>query len=311
MKDLKSLSLEVRDNKLFLLDQTKLPYEEIWFQVYNLSDFATAVKELKIRGAPLIGLASAIFVALQKQNSPLVFKTLKELRPTAFNVIHAMNQLSEIPKEKIVETVESWFEQDCKICNQIAYHGKSLVSQGDCVLTYCNTGGLTCAGQGTALGIIKIASSYIHHVYVPETRPLLQGARLTTWELQKHKMDYTLICDHTVASLMASRKIQKIFVGADRIAKNGDFANKIGTYNLAVLAHHHKIPFYIAAPLTTYDSLCATGEDIPIEIRPSYEVTLNRMLSVYNPAFDITPHPLITGWITEKGIWDHKSWLKL
>jgi methylthioribose-1-phosphate isomerase len=200
---------------------------------------------------------------------------------------------------RVTADAEAIFEEDVALCEALAERGAPLLADGDSILTHCNAGGLVTAGVGTALGVVRRAHEQGKrlHVYVDETRPLLQGARITAWELGKLGIPHTLICDNMAASLMAQGKIQKVVVGADRIAKNGDFANKIGTYGVAVLAHHHKIPFYTVAPRTTFDPSCATGRDIPIEERAPDEVRAGKSppdCRVYNPAFDVTPRELIT-----------------
>ena len=320
MKNFKSLSFEIKNNELSLLDQTQLPHKEVWIKIRHFEDFASCVKELKVRGAPLIGLSASAFLALEEEkgpgflkNSPEIFEKIKKLRPTAVNVMYSMNLLRETPSSQVTALVEQWMKDDKEACEKMSAYGAELLFDGDNVLTYCNTGGLATLGRGTALGVLTKAfeTQKKFHVYVPETRPLLQGARLTAWELQKDNIPYTLICDNMVASLIADQKIQKVFLGADRICKNGDFANKIGTLSLAVLADHYKIPFYVVAPWTTYDEGCPSGKEIPVEQRGPQEVLGDWSLSsskVYNPAFDVTPHRFVTGWITESGVYDHKSW---
>ena len=213
---------------------------------------------------------------------------------------------------EIISEAENIFEEDQQLCKKMGENGAKFIEDGNSILTHCNTGGLATAGIGTALGVIRTASEQGKkiHVYVDETRPLLQGARLTTWELEKLNIPYTLICDNMAAQLMAKKKIQKIFVGADRIAANGDFANKIGTYSLAVLAKFHQIPFFTVAPYSTIDLHCPNGSEIPIEERKSGEVLgyldevqwAPKRAFVHNPAFDVTPVHLVTAIITDEGI---------
>jgi methylthioribose-1-phosphate isomerase len=282
------------------------------------------IRSLQVRGAPLIGIAAALALAVYVKSGAThseILQAAHELssaRPTAVNLKHCIDkQLAAWEKTQdmhsIITTAEELFHEDVKLCEQIAHHGAVLIDKDDCILTHCNTGCLVTAGIGTALGIITRAhhNGKNVHVYVDETRPLLQGARLTTWELQAVKVPYTLICDNAAASLMQQNKIQKIIVGADRIAKNGDVANKIGTYNLAVLAKYHQIPFYVAAPYTTFDAHCQSGENIFIEQRRADEVrgVHNTVWSknvpdhaVFNPAFDVTPAKLVTAYILDAGI---------
>ena len=310
MKTLISTSLKQNKN-LFILDQSKLPAEKIWIPILSPEEMATAIKELKIRGAPLIGIAATLSLALycEQGASQEDFKNaaqkLKNTRPTGINLSKNIDHLLNVKYEKqiIVPLAESFFEKDVLLCEKISKHGASLIQKEDSLLTYCNTGGLATAGSGTAFGILIEAHKQKKniHVYISETRPLLQGGRLSVWELQQSHIPYTLICDNMAAELMLKKKIDKVFVGADCIAKNGDTANKIGTYALAVLCSYHKIPFYVAAPKTSFNPEYLTGESIPIEQRTAQEVS-QWTASVYNPAFDVTPHSLITGWIFEDGL---------
>jgi methylthioribose-1-phosphate isomerase len=223
---------------------------------------------------------------------------------------------------KLKSLAEEICLQDQDLCEQIANHGSELISEGDHVITHCNTGGLATAGLGTALGVLIKSHQQNKniHVYVDETRPLLQGARLTTWELEKHGVPYTLICDNMAATLMKSGKINKAIVGADRIATNGDFANKIGTYSLALLSKHHNIPFYVAAPSTTLDKNCNSGEGIEIEQRNPSEVRgghghfgsvrwAPRNAATFNPAFDVTEADLVSAWVLDSGIYQEPNFL--
>jgi methylthioribose-1-phosphate isomerase len=326
MKNLISTALRYEDKQLAILNQQKLPGVEEWIVCTSSFQMCEIIHSLQIRGAPLIGIAAAISLANYAENGASLVEiykaatALKAARPTAVNLAHCINkQLSELDSSQdplsIVVIAEELFFEDMRLCNNIASHGITLISPGDNVLTHCNTGKLVTAGIGTALGIILKAheNGQIIHVYVDETRPLLQGGRLTVWELQQEKIPYTLICDNMAASLMRLGKIQKIIVGADRIAANGDFANKIGTYNLAVLAHHHGIPFYVAAPYTTLDLNCSTGDSIKIEERSGDEVRgasghFGKIIwtlpdaPVFNPAFDVTPAELVTAYILDSGV---------
>ncbi len=319
-----SMGLTFQNNELKILDQRLLPHSEQWIVVKNPSHMVELIQGLAVRGAPLIGVAAALELArfsFTTDDSELVHQAahqLRNARPTAVNLMWAIDRmLHEAPNlepESLLRVAQAIFEEDVLMCDQIANHGADLIQDGDHILTICNTGGLATAGIGTAFGIIRRAfeqKKHIH-VYACETRPLLQGGRLTAWELQKLGIPHTLICDSMAAMLMKLGKIQKCFVGSDRIAVNGDFANKIGTYSLAVLSHHHSIPFYVAAPTSTIDSTCLHGNLIPIEERNPDEVRGVRTSSgsiswapencpVFNPSFDVTPAHLVTGVILNSG----------
>lgn len=332
MRDLDSLALRVRDNQLFILDQQLLPFEERWLRLESPQDTVAAIQALKIRGAPLIGVCAAISLALyslQKVSGEKILqaaRVLRAARPTAVNLMAAIDRMlkndgaHEISPQHLQQTAEALFDEDVLLCEQMARHGVKLIAEGDRIVTHCNSGGLAAAGAGTALGVIIRAheADLGIHVYVDETRPLFQGARLTAWELARHGIPHTLICDNMAASLMAAGKISKAFVGADRIAANGDFANKIGTYGLAVSAHHHCVPFYPVAPRTTLDLGCKSGKDIPIEQRNAQEVRGFSAAGgecvwaavrspVFNPAFDVTPAALISGLVTDAGYFSREQ----
>jgi methylthioribose-1-phosphate isomerase len=316
MKTLISLALTSDANALCVLDQRLLPHEERWVTCRDPDHMVELIQGLAVRGAPLIGVAAALAVAhyanrgVSTEELRGACARLRGARPTAVNLMAAVDRLlalGELTASNVVREAEAIFEQDVAMCEAMSERGAALISDGDSLLTHCNAGGLVAAGIGTALGVIRRAHEQGKriHVYVDETRPLLQGARITAWELGKLGIDHTLICDNMAASLMAQRKIQKIFVGADRIARNGDVANKIGTYGVAVLAHHHKIPFYVVAPRTTFDASCASGRDIPIEQRAGDEVRAGKSPAtsrVYNPAFDVTPRELIAGIVLDDGM---------
>lgn len=323
-----------KNGKIKYVDQTLLPHRFRYVLCDDIKTLWKAIKTLQVRGAPAIGIAGAMGVALAAGNSKAktpdalikevrgAAKYLATSRPTAINLFWALARMecaakanidkpvSVIKKVLLKEALDITGE-DKKSCRMMARNGASLVKNGDTILTHCNAGGLATADYGTALGVLfesKKQGKRIK-VYVDETRPLLQGSRLTTWELMREGIDTTLICDNMAASLMEKGRIDKIFVGADRIASNGDAANKIGTYNLAVLAGYHKVPFYVVAPLSTFDFRIKSGRDIPIEERDGNEVraVFSHMIApkkvkVYNPAFDVTPNELITAIITEKGI---------
>ena len=314
MKSIETLAFKYIPNKEFLiLDQTLLPEKEVWIPINTPEDMAQAIQHLKIRGANIIGIAAALSLSqslLQgtdektlKQQSEL----LRKARPTAIHLEESVSKvMSQNTKEKQIQEAINIYEEDRLSCEQIAQIGQSVIEQEDHILTYCNTGSLATGGLGTALGVIKQShrDQKKIHVYVSETRPVNQGSRLTFWELQKDQIPSTLLCDNMIGSLMAESKVQKILVGADRISTNYDIANKIGTLNLAIIAHHFKIPFYVVAPSSAFDKNTTKGSDIPIEQRKSKEVSSfwSEKALIYNPAFDITPFSLITGIITEKEI---------
>ena len=336
MKGVESLSLRYHQGQLLILDQTQLPHKKQWLSIQNHKDMIEAIVSLRVRGAPLIGLAAAFYLAqIVYRGSPRdefvkVACKLKETRPTAVNLKVSVDRLLKVAEgdfssESIHKAAIDLFNEDVTLCRRIAQNGVHLIPNHSCVLTHCNTGGLATAGEGTALGVIVEAHRRGKniHVYVDETRPLLQGGRLTTWELEKNGVPYTLICDNTAANLMARGQIAVTIVGADRIARNGDFANKVGTYSLAVLCHYHRIPLYVAAPYTTLDFDCATGKDIPIEQRPDIEVQgvynvskkqhlllAPKQAKTYNPAFDITDFSLVQGWIFDKKFITSQDWEK-
>lgn len=329
MQDLIASSIKYQQNTLTVLDQYLLPHQQYWHVCNDVETMKELILTLKIRGAPLIGLGASVLVAhlaeqgMSKAELASAIDELEATRPTAVNLMHCMAQLREALMqpayvEAVVDTAEQLFFEDIALCDSMAQRGAELVAKGDNILTHCNTGALATAGVGTALGVIYKAHQRHGdlHVWVDETRPLLQGGRLTAFELERWQIPYTLICDNMAASLMAAGKVDKIFVGADRIAANGDFANKVGTYNLAVLAHFHNIPFYVVAPLTTLDTQTACGDDIEIEQRSPAEVRgvsgsfgeaqwAPTNASVYNPAFDVTPAKLVTGWVLDTGVYEY------
>ena len=332
MKSLFAASLRYENNQLQILDQRLLPQAEVWLPCTSTNQLVEYIHELAIRGAPLIGIAAAIWIAHLAENQADAttlqsdIQRLRATRPTAVNLGHCMTQMHAllhgitVPVGQLVALAEGFFDNDVILCQTMSQLGADLIESNDNILTHCHTGALATAGIGTALGVIRTAHTQGKriHVWVDETRPLLQGGRLTSWELGNLSIPYTLICDNMAAMLMQQGKINKIFVGADRIARNGDFANKIGTYGLAVCAHYHHIPFYVVAPRTTYDPNCLQGKDIPIEERDSREVKGVRgqfgaiqwapeNAKVYNPAFDITPAKFVTAWIFDTGICYHSA----
>lgn len=317
-----------------MIDQTRLPTELVHLETANLDEICEAIKMLRVRGAPAIGVAAGMGVVAAIQNDSAnnaadlvmsVNKAADQLgatRPTAVNLFKALDRMREVAekdlsltvpaiKERLAQEAIAIFERDRTMCRQIGKHGSSLLKDGQAILTHCNAGSLATSEYGTALAPIYTAKEEgkAIHVYADETRPLLQGARLTAWELMQEDIQVTLICDNTAAQLMKEGRIDAVFVGADRIAANGDAANKIGTYGVAVLAHAHKIPFYVLAPSSTFDMTLSSGDEIPIEERGADEITCGfgkrtapEEVAVYSPAFDVTPARLITGIICENGI---------
>jgi methylthioribose-1-phosphate isomerase len=323
-----------KNNTVVLIDQRALPSAEKYITCKFYKEVISAIKNLTVRGAPAIGVAAAMGAALGALQLPslppeqfrrkfvAICDEIAKARPTARNLFWALERMKkrfdrtkhssqrELVDE-LVDEAKRIYAEDIEANRQMGKHGSPLIAAGDNILTHCNAGALATAGYGTALGVIRAAHEQGKnlHVYVDETRPILQGARLTAWELQKENIPFTLITDNMAGFLMRQGKIDKVIVGADRIAANGDTANKIGTYSLAVLAYAHRIPFYVAAPLSTIDVSLKTGTTIPIEERKSEEVTHFRGVSiapketkVYNPAFDVTPAQYITAIIMEKGI---------
>ncbi|MBC7420244.1 MAG: S-methyl-5-thioribose-1-phosphate isomerase [Bdellovibrio sp.] len=335
MIQLRSLALQadITNAKisLRLLDQTLLPHEEKWILVETNEQMIEAIKTLRVRGAPLIGVAACLMIAklaIEKTSVPELLakaQALYEARPTAVNLMICIDRMTKLIKsnftiQNTVDLAVQIFNEDVKLCEQIAENGAAFIQDGDQILTHCNTGGLATAGVGTALGVIRKAHEQGKkiHIYIDETRPLLQGGRLTAWELKKLNIPCTLITDNMAAHLMSLKKINKAIVGSDRIAINGDFANKIGTYSVAVNCFYHQIPFYVAAPYTTVDTKCENGNQIPIEQRSAKEVqgvsgSFGEVLwapagvAVYNPAFDVTPAKLVSKWILDKAAYSKKD----
>jgi len=320
------------NNQLYIVDQTLLPIEYKRIEIKSHLDMANAIKRLAIRGVPALGIAAAAGLVLGLKpfidsGSRLFFEKLDEIstllnstRPTAINLSWALKRMKSVAESmnhkpvpdiwnKIYQEALTIHQEDIEMCQVIGRHGQSIIPEKANILTHCNTGGLATGGLGTALGVIITAHQLGKdiHVYVDETRPLLQGARLTAWELSEEKVPYTLICDNMAAYIMATRKIDAVIVGADRIAANGDAANKIGTYGLAILADYHEVPFYVVAPSSTIDPSVSSGKEIVIEERSGLEVREIFGVKIapedcpaISPAFDVTPNGLITGIITEK-----------
>ncbi len=316
------------DGHLVLLDQTRLPGEVVEIDCRSVEDVWQAIKRLAVRGAPAIGCAAAYGVCLAGPTLEEVEQACDHLatsRPTAVNLFWALDRMRETARRaaassppdlpsQLLATARAIHEEDRQMCAAIGNHGADLLAKlpvGSNILTHCNAGALATGGDGTALSVIFELARRDRkpHVWVDETRPLLQGARLTAWELIQRDIDCTLICDSMAAQVMREGRIQAVVTGADCIAANGDAANKIGTYGVALLAKAHNIPFYIAAPSSTFNHALATGDEIPIEERDPAEITHGfgsstapAGVSVYNPAFDVTPAKLIAGIITENAI---------
>jgi methylthioribose-1-phosphate isomerase len=284
-----------------LLDQRRLPAQEVELRCATAAEVADAIRTLAIRGAPAIGVAAAYGYALaaaRGEDLERAFEVLRAARPTAANLAWALAEMREDPTP---ERARALHEIEVERCRLMAAHAAELVPAGARVLTHCNTGGLATGGYGTALGAIRAAweRGLVDHVWVGETRPLLQGSRLTAWELDALGIPFAVIADGAAASLMAAGEVDCVFTGADRIAANGDVANKIGTYGLAVAANRHELPFYVVAPTSTLDPATATGAEIPIEERDPAEVST--AFPARNPAFDVTPAALVTAIVTERG----------
>jgi methylthioribose-1-phosphate isomerase len=288
--------------KVVLLDQRRLPDEEVELECRSVDELVLAIRELAIRGAPAIGVAAAYGLALAAERGEDVEAAatmLASARPTAVNLSWALEQLRDEPS---VERARMLHAEEVERCRSMAAHAAELFGPGTRALTHCNAGGLATGGHGSAVGALLTAweRGLLAHVWVDETRPLLQGARLTAWELEAAGIPHAVIADSAAGSLMAAGDVDCVVTGADRIAANGDTANKIGTYSLAVLASHHGIPFYVVAPTSTVDLDTPTGVEIPIEERAGSELTTR--FAARNPAFDVTPASLITAIVTEHGV---------
>ena len=318
-----------------LLDQTLLPQEVKYLQISSVDGMIEAIKSLRVRGAPLIGIAAAMGLAAaaagretgRSRVTQADLEWLREeaekmrrARPTAVNLSWAVDRMLECAQAAFVSgrsdlakalrhEAQTIWDEDQAMCRKIGFVGSEIIQRGATVLTHCNTGRLATGGIGTALGVIYTAHEQgkIKKVFADETRPLNQGSRLTAWELTEAGVQCTVITDSMAAALMAAGSIDVVVVGADRIAANGDVANKIGTYGLAVVAKHHGVPFYAAAPTSTFDLTLETGREIPIEERAAEEVPTAEGAGVFNPAFDVTPANLITGIITDRGLVESPS----
>ena len=324
-------TIEWKNDRVVMLDQRLLPHREVYRVCRDYQQVASAIRDMVIRGAPAIGVAAAMGVALGALKAPpktfdrefeRILSTLAKTRPTAVNLFWALQRMRKIYSDKrsqgidavkraLKEEAQKIYQEDIAANKQLGKFGASLLRNTKKIMTHCNAGALATAGYGTALGVLRALkdSGKEFEVFVNETRPFLQGARLTAWELCKEKIPATLITDNMAGYLMQKGKIDAVVVGCDRVAANGDVANKIGTYTIAVLARRHAIPFYVAGPTTSIDVNCAAGKDIPIEERDVKEVShiFGKALApngihILNPAFDVTSHDLITAIITEKGV---------
>jgi methylthioribose-1-phosphate isomerase len=324
-------TIQWKGNRVVMLDQTRLPHKEVYRVCRDYKEVADAIREMVIRGAPAIGVAAAMGVALgvaklSEKNFDRalerIFLTLAKTRPTAVNLFWALERMRSVHRENRSSGVEAVkralkdealriYHEDISANKQLGKFGAQMLRDRRQIMTHCNAGALATAGYGTALGVIRALkeSGRAIEVWVNETRPFLQGSRLTAWELKKEKIPATLVTDNMAGYLMQRGKVDAVVVGCDRVAANGDVANKIGTYGIAVLAKRHGLPFYVAAPTSSIDLNCASGKDIPIEQRSPEEVSniCGRMIApkgtkALNPAFDVTPQELVSALITEKGV---------
>ena len=315
------------DGRVRLIDQTKLPHDETYLETSDYRDLVRAISQMKVRGAPLIGITAAYALALASRETSATDRDelmsrlrtaaeeLRATRPTAVNLAWALERALRVAEgavdpQSVIDALETEarriHEEDVAACRAIGANGASLLDARITLLTHCNTGALATGGYGTALGVVRAAweQGKLERVYVTETRPLLQGARLTTWELQRERIPFTLVVDSAAGSLLRRGLVGAVVIGADRIAANGDVANKIGTYTLAVLAGENGVPFYAAAPTSTIDPNTPSGDDIPIEERDPAEVTAlaGTGTTAANPAFDVTPSRYVSAIITENGV---------
>lgn len=319
--------IEWKEDHVILIDQRKLPLEEVWVRCDSYQEVAEAIREMKIRGAPAIGIAAAYGLALEARGQSggeqllaslsRASEVLAATRPTAVNLFWALQRVEGAARraepsamvEAVIKEARELAAEDEEMCKTMGRHGAELLPDGCRVLTHCNAGALATGDYGTALGVIRAARDRLQWVWVDETRPFLQGARLTAWELTREQIPCKLICDNMAGHFMQRGMVDAVVTGADRITANGDVANKIGTYTLGVLCRHHNIPLYVAAPYSTIDMSLQDGHQIPIEERPRDEVThfgqrpvAPRDVEVANPAFDVTPRDLVSAIITERGV---------
>lgn len=307
-------NIKYEDGILYLLDQTLLPNEEKYITPKTKEDYYDAIKKLQVRGAPAIGIFAGYAMALLDGNKAELKAYLDSARPTAVNLSWATSRMLKAYNDgkSLIDEAIAIHNEDIEMCKKISEYGLSLLKDGDGILTHCNAGALATSEYGTGLGPLLLGKEkgYTFHAYTDETRPLLQGARLTSYELEKAGVDVTLICDNMASIVMKQGKINAVLVGTDRIAANGDIANKIGTSGVAILAKHYGIPFYVLGPYSTIDYSCATGDDIIIEEREPDEIKemwyekpmALKETKCFNPAFDVTDNELITAIITDRGI---------
>jgi methylthioribose-1-phosphate isomerase len=305
-------TIELLEGHVRLIDQRRLPGELVMLDLHTVAELADAIRTLAVRGAPALGAAGAMGVALASfrgEDLEAAGELLKATRPTAVNLAWGVDRA--LAADDPAAEAQLIAAEDVEANRRIGAHGAPLLPAGSRVLTHCNAGSLATVGYGTAIGVIRAAHETGREpsVWVDETRPVLQGARLTAWELTRLGIPFRLVVDALAGSLMAAGEVDAVIVGADRIAANGDVANKVGTYSLAVLAHHHDIPFYVAAPVSTVDPATATGSDIPVERRDAHEVTdvgdtriAPAGAAAENRAFDVTPAALVTAYVTEQGV---------
>lgn len=301
------------DGRLWLLDQRRLPGQVSFDEQHDAAQIARAIRNLQVRGAPAIGVAAAYGMAMAWRDGAdleQAARQLREARPTAVNLAWAVDRMlaAATKQEDLIDAARSIHEEDRAMCEAIGQHGAKLIKPGSSLLTHCNAGALAVSHLGTATAPMYVAheAGVRFHVYVDETRPVLQGSRLTSWELSQAGIDHTLICDSVAAHLMADGAVDLVIVGADRVTANGDTVNKIGTRALAIVAHYHDVPFYVACPSSTFDPSTAAGSDVAIEERSGAEVTDHipavTGVKVRNPAFDVTPAELVTAYVTERGV---------
>ena len=302
-----------KDGKLRLLDQRQLPNRVVFEEPRDAGEVARAIRELRVRGAPAIGVAAAYGLAMAWRDEADLLQAaalLRDARPTAVNLAWAVDRMlaAHARGMDLIHEARAIHDEDRAMCEAIGRHGASLIKPGTGILTHCNAGALAVSHLGTALAPVYLAhrAGVVFHVYVDETRPVLQGARLTSWELAEAGVDHTLICDSAAAHLMADAAVDLVIVGADRVTANGDTVNKIGTRALAIVAKYHGVPFYVACPSSTFDAATRTGAEVVIEERPASEVTDGiptvAGVKARNPAFDVTPAELVTAYVTEHGM---------
>ena len=306
--------IQFEDGTLTQLDQRLLPHQTTWVHCVNAGETAEAIRNMVVRGAPAIGITAAYGMAMAicaGEDMDVASEVLLASRPTAVNLRWAVERMRGLSAKAALADARAIHVEDVQICRALGDHGAALLPAKARVFTHCNAGALATGGWGTALGVVRSAREQggISMVFAGETRPWLQGARLTAWELERDNIPCTLVTDNAAASVLAAGDVDAVVVGADRVAANGDVANKIGTLGLAVLARHFGVPFYVAVPTSTIDMRCPNGAEIPIEerspdeVRGFGEVRWAANVPARNPAFDVTPAALVTSWITEQGLW--------